>query len=97
MKALKRVYMALILILLYAPIATLIVLSFNASKSRAKWGGFTLKWYRELLSNEEIMEAFYTTLMIALIWRRSSRHSSARGGNRNSQACASARARSSWE
>ena len=67
MKALKRVYMALILILLYAPIATLIVLSFNSSRSRAKWGGFTLKWYRTLFQNEEIMNAFYTTLMIALI------------------------------
>lgn len=59
--------MILILILLYAPIATLIVFSFNASKSRAKWGGFTLKWYRELLSNEAIMEAFYTTLTIAFL------------------------------
>ena len=36
--------MALIFILLYAPIVTLVVLSFNASKTRAKWGGFTLHW-----------------------------------------------------
>ena len=59
--------MALILILLYAPLATLIVLSFNASKSRAKWGGFTTKWYVALFQNDEIMQALYTTLVIALL------------------------------
>ena len=63
----KKIYMALILILLYAPIATLIVLSFNASKSRAKWGGFTTKWYTSLFQNKEIMQALYTTLIIALL------------------------------
>ena len=47
-KYLQKIYLALIFILLYAPIVTLIVLSFNQSKTRAKWGGFTLKWYREL-------------------------------------------------
>ena len=38
-KKLEKIYMALIFILLYAPIVTLVVLSFNASKTRAKWGG----------------------------------------------------------
>lgn len=66
-RTLKKVYMALILILLYAPIATLVVLSFNASKSRAKWGGFTTKWYVSLFQNDEIMQALYTTLIIALL------------------------------
>ena len=59
--------MALIFILLYAPIVTLVVLSFNASKTRAKWGGFTLHWYRSLFTNTEIMNALYTTLIIALL------------------------------
>ena len=45
----------------------MIVLSFNQSKTRAKWGGFTLKWYKELLKNEQIMSAFYTTLIIAFV------------------------------
>ena len=66
-KALKRVYVALIFIFLYAPIATLIVLSFNASRTRAKWGGFTFKWYIELFQNRDIMEALYTTLIIAFV------------------------------
>ena len=43
------------------------VLSFNESRTRAKWGGFTLKWYQELFKNEQIMSAFYTTLVIAFL------------------------------
>ena len=63
----KRIYIALIFIFLYAPIVTLMVLSFNASKTRAKWGGFTLKWYIELFQNRDIMEALWNTLLIAVI------------------------------
>ena len=59
--------MALIFILLYAPIVTLIVLSFNASRTRAKWGGFTIDWYKSLFQNSQIMNALYTTLIIALL------------------------------
>ena len=64
---LKKVYIGLIFIFLYTPIVTLIILSFNSSKTRAKWGGFTLKWYGSLFTNRDIMEALYTTLMIALL------------------------------
>ncbi|MDO4339637.1 MAG: extracellular solute-binding protein [Eubacteriales bacterium] len=66
-KYLEKIYLALIFILLYAPIVTLIVLSFNNSKTRAKWGGFTLKWYRQLFQNEQIMSALYTTLIISFV------------------------------
>ena len=66
-KSLQKLYLALIFIILYAPIVTLIVLSFNQSKTRSKWGGFTLKWYKELFQNEQIMSAFYTTLVIAFL------------------------------
>ncbi len=65
-KFFSRFYIGIILLFLYAPIAILIVLSFNASKSRAKWGGFTLKWYQELIHNEDIMAALSTTLIIAI-------------------------------
>ena len=51
----QKIYLGLIFYLLYAPIVTLIVLSFNASKTRAKWGGFTTKWYAALFQNEQIM------------------------------------------
>ena len=43
------------------------VLSFNSSRTRAKWGNFTLNWYQELFQNEAIMNALYTTLLIALL------------------------------
>lgn len=47
-KFLRKFYMSLIFIFLYAPIIVLIIYSFNESKSRGHWGGFTLKWYAEL-------------------------------------------------
>jgi len=63
----QKIYLGLIIILLYAPIVTLMVLSFNSSKTRAKWGGFTTAWYVELFKNEQIMQALYNTLVIALL------------------------------
>lgn len=63
----RKVYISLIFIFLYAPIITLIVLSFNASKTRAKWGGFTFKWYISLFENEVILLALRNTLLIALL------------------------------
>lgn len=65
--AAKKIYIALIVLFLYAPIGTLMVLSFNASKTRAKWGGFSLKWYIDLFQNEEILRALANTLLIALL------------------------------
>ena len=62
-----RIYLALIFIFLYAPIATLIVLSFNESRFRGKWGGFSLKWYESLFSSREIMDALWTTLLLAFL------------------------------
>lgn len=66
-KACSRIYMFLIFVLLYAPILTLIVLSFNASKTRAKWGGWSVKWYISLFENSAIMDALYNTLIIAVL------------------------------
>ena len=65
--AAKKFYVFLIFLFLYAPIVTLIVLSFNASKTRAKWGGFTTRWYVSLFRNDAIMNALLNTLTIALI------------------------------
>ena len=66
-KALSRLYLILIFILLYAPILTLIILSFNNSKTRAKWGGWTMKWYISMFQNSAIMDALANTLIIALL------------------------------
>ena len=57
----------MIFVFLYAPILTLIVLSFNASKTRAKWGGFIVKWYFSLFQNEAILKALWNTLLIAFL------------------------------
>ena len=66
-KFIKRFYLGLILFFLYVPIIVLIVQSFNAGKSRAKWEGFSLRWYQELFSDASIMQALYVTLTIAVL------------------------------
>jgi spermidine/putrescine transport system permease protein len=66
-KIASRVYMGLIFLFLYLPIVVLIVLSFNNSKSKVKWGGFTLDWYIKCFQSERIMSAFSTTLQITLL------------------------------
>lgn len=65
-KSLSRIYLAIIFLFLYLPIGVLIVLSFNNSLSRVKWGGFTAEWYRNLVSDPTIMNAFYTTILITV-------------------------------
>lgn len=67
MKGLKKLYLALILVFMYAPIAVLILYSFNASRTRAEWGGFSLRWYQSLFENSSIMSDLRTTLVIALL------------------------------
>ena len=63
----QKIYVGLIFLFLYAPILTLMMLSFNASRTRAKWGGFSLKWYSALFRNREIMQALWNTLLIAFV------------------------------
>ena len=63
----KRLYLAVILIFLYVPILVLIVQSFNAGRSRAKWEGFSLRWYGELFTDTRILNALYVTVSIALL------------------------------
>lgn len=67
MKALSKIYNGFIFTFLYAPIAVLIIYSFNDSKNRVQWGGFTLDWYRDLFSNELILESLLVTLQIAVL------------------------------
>lgn len=66
-KTVGKIYIGLILIFLYAPIMVLIALSFNDSRSRVVWNGFTLKWYRMLFESSAIMGAFGTTMALAFI------------------------------
>ncbi|NLL70752.1 MAG: ABC transporter permease [Epulopiscium sp.] len=66
-RIMQRIYLCLIFLFLYAPIVILIVFSFNDSKSRAKWNGFTLRWYKEMIQDPQIRSALYYTLAIAII------------------------------
>ena len=59
-----KFYLALIIAFLYIPIAVLVVLSFNDSRSRVVWGGFTLEWYKTLFHNSDVVAALQNTLTI---------------------------------
>ncbi|MFV0497688.1 MAG: ABC transporter permease [Candidatus Fimivivens sp.] len=64
---LGRSYLGLVMAFMYAPIAVLIVFSFNSSKSRALWTGFTFDWYKKMFTNELILSSLANTLIIAVI------------------------------
>lgn len=64
---LKRTYLGLMLIFLYAPIIVLMVFSFNNSRTMGSWSGFSLKWYQELIGDSTIIDALWVTLSVAVI------------------------------
>ena len=66
-KFIKRSYLFIIFLFLYTPILTLMVFSFNESKTMGKWTGFTLKWYKALFHNSRLMSALYYTVIIAVL------------------------------
>ncbi len=67
MKALSRIYNFLVFAFLYAPIAVMIVYSFNGIKSRSVLEGFSLQWYQELFHDSVIMKSLYTSLLLAVL------------------------------
>ena len=67
MKKLGKIYLALVLFFLYVPIFVLIVFSFNESKSRSVFSGFTLDWYRKLFQNDIIISSLVNTIIIAVL------------------------------
>ena len=64
-RVLSRIYTALILVFLYAPIFIMIFFSFNETKSLSVFEGFSLRWYSELFADTEVMEALKNTLVLA--------------------------------
>ena len=66
-KALGGIFNGLIIFFLYAPLLVMMFFSFNESKSTAVFTGFSLKWYEELFRNDNIIEAFQNTLLIAVL------------------------------
>lgn len=67
MKKLSKLYLGFIFLFLYAPIFVLIVYSFNTTKSRTVFEGFTLDWYIKLFNNELILTSLRNTMIIAII------------------------------
>ena len=67
MKFLSKCYIAVIFFFLYAPIIVMIAFSFNSSKSRSVWNGFTFDWYMKLFNDESIINALKTTLIVAVV------------------------------
>jgi spermidine/putrescine transport system permease protein len=65
MKTIKSIYMIIIMMFLYLPIVTLMVFSFNESKSMFKWTGLSLKWYKEMFTDDQMLSAIWNTFSIA--------------------------------
>lgn len=63
----RKTFLGVMLFFMYAPIIVLIVYSFNASKTMANWGGFSLNWYDALLKDRDIMAALEVTLTVAVL------------------------------
>ena len=67
MKILSRIYIALIILFLYAPIAVMVLFSFNSSSSVWVFEGFSAKWYSELAMDDSMLTALRHTLIIAAL------------------------------
>ena len=67
MKKISKIYMALLLMFLYVPIFVLIVFSFNTTKSRTVFEGFTFDWYIRLFQNELILTSLRNTIIISVL------------------------------
>ena len=66
MKTLNKIYTALILVILYAPILVLVLFSFNSTSNTGVFTGFSLYWYKELFSNPDTFEALKNSLILAV-------------------------------
>lgn len=66
MKILSRIYVALIILFLYAPVAVMVIFSFNGSGSVWVMNGFSTRWYAGLTSDTAMMSALQHTLIIAV-------------------------------
>ena len=67
MKFLSKFYIALIFLILYAPIIVVILFSFNGSGSLSRFSGFTFHWYAELFRDGEALKALKNSLILAVL------------------------------
>lgn len=66
MSPLSRLYIALIFVFLYAPIAVMMLFSFNSSTSTYVFSGFSLHWYKEMFADSTAMQALKNTILLAV-------------------------------
>ena len=66
MKILSRIYLILIFAFLYAPIAVMLLISFNAGESTTQFIGFSLRWYRELFRDSATLDALRNTVILSI-------------------------------
>ncbi len=66
-KVISRIYLGLVFLFLYAPILVLIAFSFNESKSRAYWTGFSMRWYVQLFQDEDLLMSLLMSLLVAVL------------------------------
>ncbi len=67
LRLLQRTYVVLFFGFMYLPIAYMIIFSFNQSKGYSLFTGFTLKWYKSLLTNSSVLHALWVSLELALV------------------------------
>ena len=67
MKYASRIYIGIVLAILYIPILTLILFSFNASESTSTFVGFDIRWYVELFNSPDAFTALRNTLILAVL------------------------------
>ena len=66
-KIFDKVYLALLLVFFYLPIAYTIIFSFNSSKSLTVFEGFSLRWYERMFESRTMMEAIWYTFIVAIL------------------------------
>lgn len=62
----SKIYMGAVFVFMYAPILLLMIFSFNDSKSRSVWNGFSFRWYEKLMGDSTILDAIKVTLTVSI-------------------------------
>lgn len=67
MKTIKKVFIGLVLAFIYIPIISMVIFSFNSSRSLTRWTGFSLMWYKELLFDQDIRKVVLVTIIVGIV------------------------------
>lgn len=63
----KILWISLTLVFLYLPMVVMAIFSFNDAKSLSHWSGFSLRWYTELFSNSQMIDAIFVSVTVAIL------------------------------